>query len=198
MSATVDELASLAGAYQLLARLWQQEVDEAFLASLLDEPLCDFFAAAGGILPDDVALSTLEELAVDFCQLFLGPANHLPPFQSVWQRGQLQGEPAESMQHYVSMAGCAASGLMVDHLGVQLEVMGRLLDVGSESAQHANDVVDLAAAYFAEHLNWAAPLFESAIDRATTDFYRSTIGMTRDFLNSEAQFWAATRREAIQ
>lgn len=193
MNAAVDELASLASTYRLLARLWIRELDEQFLAFLLVPPLCDVFTAAGGTLPADFAPATLEELAVDYCQLFLGPANHLPPFQSVWQHGQFQGESAESMQHYVSVSGCGTSGLMVDHLGVQLDVMGRLLDFGSESVQHFDDVFDLATTYFAEHLTWAAPLLELAINRAATDFYRSTIRMTRDFLNSEETFWAAAR-----
>ena len=193
MNAAADELASLAGTYRLLARTWIREVDEQFLTFLLVPPLRDAFTAAGGVLPEDAAPSTLEELAVDYCQLFLGPANHLPPFQSVWQRGQFQGESAESMQHFVSVSGCESSGLMLDHLGVQLDVMGRLLDFGSESVQHFDEVVDLAATYYAQHLNWAAPLFDLAINRAATDFYRSTIRMTRDFLSSEATFWAAAR-----
>ena len=83
---------------------------------------------------------------------------------------------------------------MVDHLGVQLDVMGRLLDFGSESVQHFDEVLDLAATYFAKHLSWAAPLFDVAINRAATDFYRSTIRMTRDFLKSEDTYWASARR----
>ena len=169
------------------------EVDEQLLAFLLVPPLRNVFIAAGGTLPEDVAASTLEELAVDFCQLFLGPANHLPPFQSVWQRGQFQGESAASMQHYVSAAAYETGGLMFDHLGVQLDVMGRLLESGLDSVQHSDDVFDLAATYFAEHLTWVPPLFESAINRAATEFYRSMIHMTRDFLKSEETFWAAAR-----
>ena len=193
MNAAVDELASLAGTYRLLARLWIREVDDQLLAILLVPPLCDVFTAAGGTLPVNVAPSTLEELAVDYCQLFLGPANHLPPFQSVWQHGQFQSESAKSMQHYVSVAGYETGSLMVDHLGVQLDVMGRFLDFGLESVQHSDDVFDLASTYFAEHLTWVAPLLEAAINRAETDFYRSTIHMTRDFLSSEKTFWAAAR-----
>ena len=97
------------------------------------------------------------------------------------------------MQHYVSAVGCETGGLMPDHLGRQLEVMGRLLDFGLQPIQHADDVYDLAPTYFARHLTWATPLVEAAIKRAETEFYRSTIQMTRDFLNSEVAFWAAAR-----
>ena len=193
MKAAVNEFASLAGTYRLLARLWIREVDEQLLTFLLAPQLCDVFTAAGGTLPVNVAPSTLEELAVDYCQLFLGPANHLPPFQSVWQRGQFQSQSAESMRPYVSAAGYETGGLMFDHLGVQLDVMGRLLDIGLASVQHSDDVFDMTATYFAEHLTWVAPLFEAAINRAETDFYRSTIRMTRDFLSSEETLWAAAR-----
>ena len=193
MNAAVEELAGLAGTYRLFARLWLREVDEPLLADLLRPPLCDVFSAAGGALPDNVDSSTLEELAVDYCQLFVGPANHLPPYQSVWQRGQFQSESADSMQRYEVAIGYETGGLMFDHLGVQLDVMGHLLDCGPESGQHSDEVFRLAATYFAEHLTWAAPLLKAASSRASTDFYRSTIRMTHDFLNSEQTFWAATR-----
>ncbi|MCH2202016.1 MAG: molecular chaperone TorD family protein [Fuerstiella sp.] len=193
MKAAVNEFASLASTYRLLARLWIREVDGQLLTSLLRSPLCHVFTEAGGTLPPGATSSTLEELAVDYCQLFLGPANHLPPFQSVWQRGQFQSESAESMRSYVSILGYEPGDLMVDHLGVQLDVMGGLLDFALGAVEHSDDVFDLPATYFAKHLAWMDSLLETSIKRAKTDFYRSTIGMTRDFLCSEEIMWAGTR-----
>lgn len=191
MTAAADELAALSGTYRLFARLWMREVDDKFLASLLKPPLRDGFTAAGGWLPDAAAPATLEELAMDYCQLFLGPANHLPPYQSVWQRGHFQSESVDSMRHYVAAAGCEPSGQMRDHLGVQLEVMGGLLEIGSKSVPHADDDLNIVSTYFATHLTWSTPLLALAIDRAETDFYRSMIQMTRALLESESAYWAA-------
>ncbi|MCH2211440.1 MAG: molecular chaperone TorD family protein [Fuerstiella sp.] len=193
MKPAVNELASLAGTYRLLARLWIREVDGQLLKSLQEPPLCQVFTQAGGRLPDSAASSTLEELAVDYCQLFLGPANHLPPFQSVWQRGQFQSDSAESMRSYVSLLGCETGDQMDDHFGIQLEVMGHLLDFSLSTVQHSDGVPDLPGTYFAEHLTWVFPLFEAAVIRAKTEFYRSTICMTREFLSSEKAIWSGAR-----
>lgn len=192
MKVAVEELTGLAGMYRQLARLWLREVDEQLLSHLLEPPLYDVFTAAGGALPDGVDAVTLEELAVDYCQLLVGPANHLPPYQSVWQRGQFQSEPADSMQRYAAAIGYESDGLMFDHLGVQLDVMSHLLDGGPESQQHSEAVFRRAAEYLAEHLSWATPLLEAANQRATTEFFRATIGMTRDSLQSEMAIWTTS------
>jgi len=188
MNTVAEEFSAIAGTYRRLARLWLGEVDEQFLDSLLQAPLCDAFTSAGGSLPQDASPSTLEELSVDYCQLFLGPARHFPPFQSVWERGQFQGESVQSMKQYFSVAGYETE-LMADHLGVQLDVMAKILEARPQIPKEADAVVDLAYFYFAAHLTWANPLFESSVDHATTDFYRSVVNMTREFLNSEQTIW---------
>ena len=194
MSATAEELTSLAGTYRLLARLWIREVDEPFLEFLTTPPIRDVFTAAGGMLPKNVVPATLEELAVDYCQLFLGPTKHLPPFQSVWQDARFQGKAAASMQSYVAATDRQTGGLMLDHLGVQFDVMASLLDHVLESDRDRDESLELVATYFAQHLTWLSPLLQAASHRAKTDFYRSVITMTRDFLNAEEIFWAAAHR----
>ena len=191
MNEVVDEAVALAGVYQLLARLWLREVDEQLLADLSRPPLRDVFTAAGGTLPKHVDTATLEELAVDFCQLFIGPANHLPPYQSVWQAGQFQSSPTEPMRRYTDWLGYDADGVMLDHLGVQCDVMSRLLGSAPLAMKATGELLRLAGTYFDLHLAWAFPLLESAVQRAETDFYQSTIRLTRDFLTSERAFWNA-------
>lgn len=197
MNTTANEVSEMVGTYRLLARLWLREVDEQLIAGMQSPPLKDAFTAAGGILPADITPSTLDELAVDYCQLFLGPANHLPPVQSVWQRGQFQSELAESMQHYVTATGYELTdGLMFDHLGVQLDLMSHLLYLSAALNRPAEEIFDVLKTYFVKHLTWADSLFEIAINRASTDFYRSTIRMTRDFLQSDETVWNASQRHA--
>lgn len=70
----------------------------------------------------------VEQLAIDYCQLFIGPADHLPPFQSVWQSGQFHGSTTASMREFVDPVGYeATAGIMLDHPGVQLGIMGHVL-----------------------------------------------------------------------
>ena len=193
---TPDEIAALAGVYSLLARFWLREVDASLLEELHSPPLFDCFTQAGGILQVQDDAKTIEELAIDYCQLFVGPAGHLPPIQSVWQNGQLQGRAAASMKQWTEVIGyeieVGAQATMLDHLGVQLDVMGRILrqsPVTRGKADRTSLPSQIAQTFFRQHLIWPARLLDVAIDRAQSKFYRSIIRMTRDFLESEQRYW---------
>ena len=136
----------------------------------------------------------IEQLEVDYCQIFVGPKNHLPPFQSVWQTGQLSGKPIDSMRQLVDISGYdidnSPTGTMLDHLGLQLDVMGHILAqlaMSSPESDRWTDISRLANHFFATHLQWPKKLVATASTRATTDFYRSAILMTGGFLNSEVR-----------
>src|SRR6056297_3258487 len=100
-----NDAAAAAGLYRLLARLWLREVDEPLLRSLTGSPLREPFLRAGGELPETVSPEVLQALSVDYCRLFLGPTDHLPPVQSVWQQGQFQGQAVRSMAGWIELTG---------------------------------------------------------------------------------------------
>jgi TorA maturation chaperone TorD len=196
---TSDEMAALAGIYGLLARLWLREVDASLLDELRSAPLCECFAQAGGILPKKDDADAIEELAIDYCQLFVGPSGHLPPFQSVWQNGQFQGNSATSMKEWTEVISYDSTHLaratMLDHLGVQLDVMGRILSqipIAHEKTDRNISPNEIPKTFCRKHLTWPTPLLEVAIERAKSKFYRSMIRMTRDFLKSEQRYWMSS------
>ena len=100
---TDDQLACRAAVYRLLARLWRREIDAATLEQLLAGSVRKAYLAAGGSLPEVADQATCDALAGDYCQLFLGPAGHLPPYQSVWSDGQFHGAAAQSLRGYLSL-----------------------------------------------------------------------------------------------
>ncbi len=176
--------------YRLLARLWLREVDRELLLALRTPPVRESFSDVGGVLPDDTNDRVLEELASDFCQLFIGPRDHLPPVQSVWQNGQFQGEPARSMSEFLEVIRYDRSSLpdgqMLDHLGVQLNVMADIINP-ARSAPNAEIVEEVAGAFFTAHLQWPWELLEAASGQAATSFYQSVIDLTRGFLATERE-----------
>ena len=180
--------AGRSGVYRLLGRLWLREVDAPLLNQLSDGVLGETFVAAGGVSPGLVTGETLESLAVDYCQLFLGPSGHFPPYQSVWEAGQFEGEAAKSVREFAEVVRYDPTGVlpggMVDHLGVQLDLMGHLLSGGLDAEDHV--IEELSNAFFSSHLTWPDTLLSATAERAKTAFYRSMLTLTGAFLDSEA------------
>ena len=188
-----EAIASRSGLYHLLSRLWIREVDEKLLRQLLSSPLCESFTEAGGILPTSQNVSeSVEQLAIEYCRLFVGPTDHLPPYQSVWQEGQFQGSMIGSMENFCAALGYDTSllggSIMKDHLGIQLDVMGHILDLVSQRThedEFQHSLLVFAQTFYQTHLTWATKLFDAASQKTTTDFYRSVVLLTQHFLASE-------------
>ena len=180
---TPDQHQSISELYGFLARLWLREVDDILLAGLTGT-----IGKTLGVSHDTKRVD-LEELAIDFCALFIGPQNHLPPYQSVWSEGQLQTEIGTSVQEIASVVGLSLPGkTMSDHLGVQLQVM-------SQINRHLTDMTNqielraIARFFFQRHLTWTNALLESASVKASTVFYRSVVQLTSELLESERNYW---------
>ncbi|MCA9212713.1 MAG: hypothetical protein KDB27_06605, partial [Planctomycetales bacterium] len=78
---TNSDTTSRAASYDFLGRLWVTEIDrELFNKFVQNSDLRSAFTDAGGDLSEIQAGTVdVDELAEDYCQLFLGPTNHLPP-----------------------------------------------------------------------------------------------------------------------
>ena len=187
-----DELHALAGLYRLLAGFLLRELDGELLAHLQTPDVRAAYLAAGGVLPEIDDPTQLEQLAADYCQLFIGPADHLPPYESVWRAGRFEGQAAQAMARFVEIAGgddTFPAGVMRDHLGIQLEVMGRVLAAAADATQSRREHLELAQTFFARHLTWPARLLDRAHRQAATDVYRALTSLTAEFLASEQDVW---------
>ena len=195
----LNDIRCRAAVYRLLARIWRRELDEQTLAELASGPLRDAFRAAGGSPPETTEAGELDALAIDYCRVFLGPASHLPPYQSVWSEGQFQGAAVASLQRYVELfpAGRWDSVAMLDHLGIELEIMACLLEQltsvsawpDEPSEEFETAMLEIARSFFRDHLSWPQPLCAAVRQRAQTAFYRTMAEMTDGFLATERQTW---------
>ena len=182
-SQSEPSLEERAAVYDLLARLWQSEIDAPLKAALNQEPIASQWRQCGGVLPQE----TIEALAVDFCQLFIGPKDSIAPIQSVWSEGQLQGPSAAAMQRFLSLRlDDRWDATIPDHLGVQLALQGEFLRALADATPVQKiELESLIDVFFENHLTWPEPLFEAAIRKAQTEFYRGMVKLTRDFLQME-------------
>lgn len=184
-----------AAVYRLLARFWRAELDAELLRELQTGASSEAFRAAGGIVPSGGAESdVLDQLAIDFCQLFVGPSGHLPPVQSVWSEGQFERQAAVSLRRYLDVIGDQAGWLSqnpLDHLAVQLDIMGFVVEQSVPAPTDQTESLDeLAKCFYRDHVAWARTLCESAARRCQTEFYRGVIKMTSDFLEHEHEHYA--------
>ncbi len=77
---------------------------------------------------------------------------------------------------------------MLDHLGVQLDVMGHILGSVNDLDERSIPTIpaeEVARTFFVKHLSWPTPLIKAAKEQAESHFYRSMIQLTEDFLGSE-------------
>jgi TorA maturation chaperone TorD len=187
----LTEPQTLSHVYTLLGKLWLQEVDAPFLSALQRPPLSSAFQAVGGAIP---TADSLDDLSTEYCRLFIGPKNHLPPLQSVWQRGELQSDITTSVQKFAEALHyeppSAWPETMMDHLGIELLLMGQATSLLSPGATtEASDSYQFASTFFAQHLLWTDRFLTATSKRATLPFYKSLAQVTVSFLKSEQHVW---------
>ena len=181
-SQSQSESRQRAAVYGLLGRLWLAEIDQPFVDML--ESDADFYQSimdVGCDLSELGASEILLELAEDYCQLFLGPANHLPPYQSVWMDGQFAGQHSVEMRKWCEIARVEPATMEADQLGIQLTVMARIVEAEQLEAEKV---------FFWQHLSWTRRLTETAAERASTAFYRSMTRMTAEYIETETKHFA--------
>jgi TorA maturation chaperone TorD len=181
------------GVYQLLARLWSDEIDAGLFAALQSKPLGDAFCAAGGsVLDDSGTPENIDAMQLDYCRLFVGPKGHIPPVQSVFQQGRFEGDAAGSIKQVMEVLGFDRplfKTLPADHVANLLSTFSTLLaavDTGvSTQDESYAELADMLAVVFDAHLEWIEQLARVAATRAETSFYRSLLSMTEHFLTEE-------------
>ena len=57
----------------LLGRLWLREVDIATLKAMHEADFRGLYESLGGFVPTDIAADHVEELAISYCELLIGP-----------------------------------------------------------------------------------------------------------------------------
>ena len=149
----------------------------------------EFFARA----PDDL----LDDLAIEYTALFLGPGGHVSPYASVYldgDHGSLMGPTTSWVQDFITAAGFDYRedyhGLP-DHIAVELELMRRMAESEAEAGDEsdfdrASKCHRIQRAFIDNHLALWVPRFcDEVIAVADLPFYRELAKVTRDFINDE-------------
>lgn len=165
-SADVDDPAARAARAQLIAlcaRLLAEEVDAPLLRALADPRLREAMAPLGVSFIDDDVLAlgearALEELAAEYCRLFVLPGAPCPPYQSAFTGAALLGaRHADRVEEVAARHGLAinrpARVVTSDHIAVQLALLAAAFgrepdDTGAATEILERLLVPWAPAYF--------------------------------------------------
>ncbi len=186
--------------YGFLATIFRKELSAENLRRISSADFMRTLGEAGVDLDSDIAqrpeAELLEEMAVEYTALFLGPGGHISPHESVHAEtsGVLWGQSTGEVKRYIESAGFAydpeCHGLP-DHISVELEFMAAL---AGEEAQAFRDADYSAASnclkyqkeFLADHLGkWAPAFCRQVTERAEHPFYRGIARLTAEFLKAE-------------
>ena len=185
--------------YGFLRRVFTHEVDEPLLEWCREQDRAGLWSGLGMDL--EQALDTadgagLEDLAIDFCQLFITSGAHGVPHESV-QGGALDGgdllfgDAASAVKHLYREAGFELeeeAHLLPDALGVEFEFMERLAQAEAEArrkgdAEELTRLEGLQRRMLDDHLGRWVPGYARRMKAdAGTDFYRAMLDLAADFV----------------
>ena len=178
---TISDSRASVEVYRLLSRLWLREIDAELLSRLQSEPMRSALSELGMEVP----ASTVDELGIEYCRLFVGPRDHMPPVQSVWLRSELDTELTTSVRHYAELLGYGLYPQdMPDHLGVQLGLMAHAISLVEENPG-TQEYQEIASDFFRRHLTWPTDLLQAVQKRSDASFYASLAAITQQFLKLE-------------
>ena len=190
--------------YGLLATVYGLEATSEFLRQIKDPQILGVLSDMGLELGNDFfekpEKELLENLAVEYARLFLGPGRHISPHESVHHQrsdgdwGQLWGKSTVEAKKFIESAGLnykeAYTGLP-DHISVELEFMQHVIQREAQAWEADDDVTALLCLrnekiFIDEHLSGWIPVFcEKVIEAAEMPFYREMAQLTRSFIEFE-------------
>ncbi len=209
-----DDMAETATArakvYGLLASVFRAEPNKALLKQLMDPGLAELFAGLGVSFggdfldtPDDQLDRLEEDLAMEFCALFIGPGDFFSPHESVHVvdlRGEskavMWGEETVQVKKFIETAGLEYEDAFTgnpDHISAELEFMERLArreaEVWKEEERElALDCLNIQKKFFEEHLDkWVPRLCGQIAEKTEHPFFKGMAELTITFLDYESE-----------
>jgi TorA maturation chaperone TorD len=191
--------------YSLLSSVYSQEPDENFIEHLNNSPLRHQLAKEEkwdkGFWAQSVQ-KICEDLAVEYTGLFIGPKNHIPPFESLYnykekETRQMWGAVTVEVKKMIESSGLSFEedyGGIPDHIGIELEFMQKIVKKEAQLwEKKKNDTqlgktIEFEKKFIDEHLtSWIPDFCQRVIEVAKLDFYRNFAVFTENFVINEKE-----------
>jgi len=186
--------------YGFLASLYRAELTQQQLHALRQPEMAVMLTAAGidlqGTFWAQPDAQLLEELAVEFTALFLGPGGHISPHESVQveEHGGYWGDATTAVRRFITETGIeydAGYNGIPDHISVELEFLGELarregLAWGRGDTAAAGNCLAYQRDFLDEHLGrWVEEFCTRVVETAELSLYRDVAQVTAEFVRSE-------------
>lgn len=201
-----EQAAHRGNIYGLLAAVYRKELSSDLLQQMKNSRFLGVLTKLGIELNNGFFKKPenklLEDLAVEYARLFLGPGKHISPHESVHHRkkdaqtGQLWGESTAEVKKIIESSGLEYkteyTGLP-DHISVELEFMQHVIQREEQAWQDDDKETALLCRenekkFVDEHLSsWIPDFCEKVIQAADLPFYREMAKLTRTFIELEQQ-----------
>ncbi|MEH6627544.1 MAG: molecular chaperone TorD family protein [Motiliproteus sp.] len=188
--------------YAFLAGLYRAELSQSQLRALRAPEMRVILTAAGISLDSDFwtkpESQILEDLAVEYTALFLGPGGHISPHESVQieQQGSYWGDATTAVRAFITATGIEYSASyqgIPDHISVELEFLAELSKIEGiawqrgDSGSAANSL-EYQGDFIDEHLGqWLEKFCAQVVETAELSFYRDLAQVTTEFVTSEIE-----------
>jgi TorA maturation chaperone TorD len=192
--------------YGLLASVYRQEVTSDLIQQIKDPQFLGVLSDLGTEGLDTFLQKPenelLEDLAVEYTRLFLGPGKHISPHESVHhqrddgQWGNLWGKSTAEVKKFIESTGLNYiedfKGLP-DHISVEFEFMQKLTlhekkAWGEADADKATSYRQIEKKFVEAHLfQWIPSFCEKVMEHTELSFYRAMAALTRSFIKFEME-----------
>jgi len=192
--------------YGFLAAVYRQELTSELLQQMKDHRFQEVLSSLGVKLNNGFFQNSekelLENLAVEYTRLFVGPGKHISPHESVHhkkegvQSGQLWGELTAQVKKIIESSGLMYKSEytgMPDHISVELEFMQHVVRSEAQAWEADDDetarlCLKNEKKFINEHLGgWIPDFCEKVVEAADMPFYREMARLTRSFIEFEKQ-----------
>ena len=205
-----EDIKALAGhrssIYGFLAAVYRQELTSELYQQMKDNEFQEVLSSLGVKLNNGFFQNSeqelLENLAVEYTRLFVGPGKHISPHESVQHKkegvesGQLWGELTAEVKKIIESSGLEYTSEytgMPDHISVELEFMQQVVRREAQAWEADDDetarlCLQNEKKFIGEHLcGWIPEFCAKVIETAEMPFYREMARLTLSFIEFEKQ-----------
>jgi TorA maturation chaperone TorD len=191
--------------YGFLAGIFREELTAEQIKEMIDSDMLNLMVDAGcsidcSFLRNKSVEHIEEELACEYAVLFIGPGEHIPPYESIYvpdstgKVGYYWGECTVDMKNWVEHYGVGISERfesLPDHISIQLEFMQKVIEQERLAWERGDTgptgrCIEVERTFFHKHINkWVPAFCDRVMQAANLDFYREVARLTRDFIQEE-------------